>query len=317
MILPLPRTGPSSRCRLQLMTKTRLSRRSRTGIVIAPIDSGSSVSPSPKKHHTLRSCGGTMPRALEVAHEARLVDRHHRTQAHRHRRELPELRHQPRMRIRRKPDTLAGDFLPEVIQVLLAEAAFEKCACVNARRRMALEVHEIAAVLRRRCAPKVIEADLVERGRGRVARDVTAVLGADAVRMDDHRQGVPANVGLDAPLDRAVAGILRLLAYGNRVEVRRVRAIRQVRARAARVIDHAFEKEMRPFSAMDPEHGIDRLEPLLRLLRVEIVAAESDQRQWSCSRHEKPYSSYARNELGLHFRPAETNPVRMRAPFAT
>ncbi len=29
MMLPLPRTGPSSRCRLQLMTKMRLSRRSR------------------------------------------------------------------------------------------------------------------------------------------------------------------------------------------------------------------------------------------------------------------------------------------------
>ena len=31
MILPLPRTGPSSRCRLQLMTKIRLSSFSRAG----------------------------------------------------------------------------------------------------------------------------------------------------------------------------------------------------------------------------------------------------------------------------------------------
>ena len=31
MILPLPRTGPSSRCRLQLMTKIRLSSFSRDG----------------------------------------------------------------------------------------------------------------------------------------------------------------------------------------------------------------------------------------------------------------------------------------------
>ena len=62
MILPLPRTGPSSRCRLQLITKMRLSSFSRTGIVIAPSDSGSSISPSPRKHQTWRSLGGTMPR---------------------------------------------------------------------------------------------------------------------------------------------------------------------------------------------------------------------------------------------------------------
>ena len=42
MILPLPRTGPSSRCRLQLMTKIRLSSFSREASVMAPSDSGSS-----------------------------------------------------------------------------------------------------------------------------------------------------------------------------------------------------------------------------------------------------------------------------------
>ena len=47
MILPLPRTGPSSRCKLQLMTKIRLSSFSRPASEIAPSDSGSSISPSP------------------------------------------------------------------------------------------------------------------------------------------------------------------------------------------------------------------------------------------------------------------------------
>ena len=52
MIWPLPRTGPSSRCRLQLMTKIRLSSFSRDASVIAPSDSGSSVSPSPMNAQT-------------------------------------------------------------------------------------------------------------------------------------------------------------------------------------------------------------------------------------------------------------------------
>ena len=39
------------------------------------------------------------PAVLQIAHEARLENRHHGTQSHGHRRELPEIRHQPGMRI--------------------------------------------------------------------------------------------------------------------------------------------------------------------------------------------------------------------------
>ena len=55
MIWPLPRTGPSSRCRLQLMTKIRLSSFSRAARLMAPSDSGSSDSPSPRNAQTLLS----------------------------------------------------------------------------------------------------------------------------------------------------------------------------------------------------------------------------------------------------------------------
>ena len=64
MILPLPRTGPSSRCRLQLMTKIRLSSFSREASVMAPSDSGSSHSPSPKKAHTRELLVSLMPRSF-------------------------------------------------------------------------------------------------------------------------------------------------------------------------------------------------------------------------------------------------------------
>src|SRR4249919_2180573 len=59
---PLPRTGPSRRCRLQFTTKIRLSRPSRPASEIAPSDPGSSVSPSPRKHQILRSDFGIRPR---------------------------------------------------------------------------------------------------------------------------------------------------------------------------------------------------------------------------------------------------------------
>ncbi len=63
MICPLPRTGPSSRCRLQLMTKMRLSSFSRAARLIAPSDSGSSVSPSPRNAHTFEFEGFFSPRS--------------------------------------------------------------------------------------------------------------------------------------------------------------------------------------------------------------------------------------------------------------
>ena len=134
MILPLPRTGPSSRCRLQLMTKIRLSSFSRAASVIAPSDSGSSISPSPRNAQTLRSLVGIDAAVFEVAHEARLVDRLDRPEAHRHGRELPEVRHQPRMRIGRQ--AAAVDFVAEVDRAAASlEPAFEEGARVDARAR--------------------------------------------------------------------------------------------------------------------------------------------------------------------------------------
>ena len=145
MILPLPRTGPSRRCRLQLMTKIRLSSFSRAARPMAPSDSGSSISPSPQKTQTLRfSVFGDAAR-VQVLEEARLVDRHQRAEAHRDGRELPELGHQLRVRIARH--ALAVDFLAEVEQLLFGQAAFEVGARIDAGRRVALDVEQVAAVV--------------------------------------------------------------------------------------------------------------------------------------------------------------------------
>ena len=51
----------------------------------------------------LASIGLLQPAILQIAHEARLINRVDRTNAHRAGRKLPEVRHQPRMRIRTQP----------------------------------------------------------------------------------------------------------------------------------------------------------------------------------------------------------------------
>src|SRR5690606_6171483 len=48
---------------------------------------------------------GQYSAVLEVTHETRLEDGHHRPQPHRHGRELPEMRHEPRVRIGRQSRT--------------------------------------------------------------------------------------------------------------------------------------------------------------------------------------------------------------------
>ena len=61
IILPLPLTGPSNLCKLQLTTKIKLSNFSLAASEIAPCDSGSSISPSPQNTHTFLSEVSAIP----------------------------------------------------------------------------------------------------------------------------------------------------------------------------------------------------------------------------------------------------------------
>ncbi len=69
---------------------------------------------------------------LQVPHEARLIDRIDRAQSHRYGGKLPEVRHQPGMRIGREAGMLP-QFVPEVFQMLLIQTAFQIGASVLAR----------------------------------------------------------------------------------------------------------------------------------------------------------------------------------------
>ncbi len=84
-------------------------------------------------------------RVPEVLHEARLVDRRDRADPERHGRELPEVGHQPGVRIGAQTGR-ARDLLAEPVELLFGEPALEEGAGVVARRGVALEVDEVATV---------------------------------------------------------------------------------------------------------------------------------------------------------------------------
>ena len=58
IIFEFPLTGPSNLCRLQFMTKIKLSSFSLPAKLMAPLDSGSSISPSPQNTHIFLSDSG-------------------------------------------------------------------------------------------------------------------------------------------------------------------------------------------------------------------------------------------------------------------
>ena len=165
--------------------------------------------------------GGVLDAAVvEVAVEARLVDRVEGGQAHRHRRELPEVRHQPRVRVGRQ--ALAGtvlDLLAEAVELVLGEPALEVGPGVDAGGGVALDVDLVTAAGVVLAAEEVVEADLVEAGGRLVRRDVAAHLEALAVGARHHDRGVPADERADPALDVLVAGEPRLALGRDGVDV--------------------------------------------------------------------------------------------------
>ena len=69
---------------------------------------------------------------FEILHETGLVERIQRSNAHRDRRKAPEIRHQPRVGVRRQP-RLIPQLVAEVYQVPFGESALEEGAGVHTR----------------------------------------------------------------------------------------------------------------------------------------------------------------------------------------
>ncbi len=214
---------------------------------------------------------GNQAAMFQVLHEMRLVDRLQRTQTHRHRRHLPVIRHQPRMRIRTQAAAMAGHFHAEQVELIFADAAFEKRARIDARAGMALMENQITRMRLARRAPEMIEADIVECRAGGEAGDMTAEFARLAVGTNNHRHRIPANQATDAPFHVRIAGHLGFELRRNRVDVFRSRRKRQVPTGAARGIDHAFEQEMRAIGTVGGDDRIEGLTPFPGFDRIQIL----------------------------------------------
>ena len=211
---------------------------------------------------------------VQVLVELRLVDRVHRAEAHGHGRELPEVRHQARVRVGRDRQRRAVDdvrlLLAEAVEPLGRDAALEEGAGVHAGGGVALEEDLVAAAGVVLAAEEVVEAHFVERGRRRVGGDVPADADAGLLRpVHDHR-GVPAQVGAEAALDVLVAGEPRLLLGADRVDVVGRRQRRHAHLHGPRALEQPKHEVARTHPARPVDDGVEAVEPLLGLCRVDV-----------------------------------------------
>src|SRR6266851_3180072 len=87
---------------------------------------------------------------------------------------------------------------------------------------MGLIEHEVTGGFRGTCAKEMIETDLKEFRRGRVACDMPAELAVILICPHHHRQRVPADEGRDSLLERKVTGVGALPVECDCVAVSRI-----------------------------------------------------------------------------------------------
>ena len=155
----------------------------------------------------VRPAGVPQLAGQQVAVEPRLVDGVDRAEAHGDGGELPEVRHQPGMRVGREAAAVpaVGELLAEPVQLVLGQAALEERPGVDARGGVALDedlVTGLAVVL---AVEEVVEPDLVQAGRRGIGGDMPADAHSGPVGPGYHHRGVPPDVGADPPLDVLVA----------------------------------------------------------------------------------------------------------------
>ena len=206
----------------------------------------------------------------QVPVEPGLVDRVQRAEPHRHRGELPEIGHQPRVRVGRQPAARVRQFLPETVELILGQPALEERAGVDARRRVTLEEHLVAGFAVVLAAEEVVEADLVERSRAGVGGDVPADAQAGPVRAGDHHGRVPPDIGPDPAFGMLVTGEPRLALRRDRVDEVGAAQAGHPDLLLARPLEQAEHHVPGAGPASGTHDRIERLDPFARLVRVDV-----------------------------------------------
>ncbi len=170
-----------------------------------------------RPHLLLRRVFDAAVREVLVRH--RLVDRVDRPEPHRHGGELPEVRHQVRVRVRRDAVGRHRLLLAEAIELGFRDPALEESARVDAGGGVTLNEDLVGAAGCIVPAEEVVEPDFVERSARRVGRNVAANADAGALCAVDRDGSVPADPRAVTALDLFVTRKLGFVLCRDRVDV--------------------------------------------------------------------------------------------------
>ena len=209
----------------------------------------------------------------EVLVVLRLPDRVDRAETHRHGRELPELRHEARVRVRAQPAAGVRLLLAEPVELVLRESAFEVGAGVHAGGGVALVEDLVSARGVVATAEEPVVADLVQRRARRVGRDVSADGDAGALGAVHRDRGVPADPATVLALELLVTGERRLVLGRDRVDVVRRRHHRNSEVQILRPLEQAEHDVATAATALLLDEGVEGLLPFGGFLRVRVSVA--------------------------------------------
>ncbi len=218
----------------------------------------------------VRAAGVLQLPGQQVPVEPGLVHRVDRAQAHGYRRELPEVGHEPRVRVGRQPAARVRELLAEPVELVLGQPSLQERPGVDARRGVALDEHLVARLAVVLAAEEVVEADFVEAGRGCVSRDVPAHPEARPVGPRDHDGRVPPDIGPDPALHVLVAGEPRLALGRDGVDEVGAAQARHADLLGAGLLQEPQHEVARPPAPAGPHDVIEGLDPLSGLVRVDV-----------------------------------------------
>ena len=141
---------------------------------------------------------------------------------------------------------------------------------------MALDEDLVAAAGMGLAAEEVVEADLVQRRRRRVGRNMAAHTDSRALRAVHHDRGVPPDPRAVAPFDVLVAGEPRLELGRNGVDVVGRRERRNGDALFARTLQQPQHQVARARRPRALQQLVERLQPLGGLLGIDVRQIRGD-----------------------------------------
>ena len=173
------------------------------------------------------------------------------------------------MRVRRQ--AIAIDFLAEVVHLIFADAAFHERAGVDARRGVALEEDQVAAVFIGRGLEEVVEANVIQGGTGGEAGDVAAQIRVFQVGTHYHGQRVPAHQRANAAFHEQVARHACFVGDGNGIAVWRGDGIWQLRTTTGCQLAHTGHQVVSAVFAFFVENRLQGVQPFLGFDGIEVL----------------------------------------------